>query len=69
MAGELRDQRHRRLHLLQDGLVDQRHVGIDQSGETLQGIRLSTGAFRVEIHDYCQSDTKSCATLWFLAAA
>ena len=42
---------------------------IDQGGETLQGIRLSTGAFRVEVHDYCQSDTKSCETLWFQAAA
>ncbi len=69
MAGELRDQRHRRLHLLQDDLVDPRHIGIDQRGETLQGVRLTAGAFRVEVHDYCQSDTKSCAKLWFQAAA
>jgi hypothetical protein len=50
MAGQLRDQRHRALHILQDQLVDPLHLVVDQMQQSVQRVRLFV-PLGVEIDD------------------
>ncbi len=49
MAGELRDQQDRALHLLQDDLVDSRHIGNRKIAQSVQRRRISVFKFVIKI--------------------